>query len=291
MVELWKAGLMEYPDLDLKKPIKFTEEFLKEIATNTSKIDVTSVDDEKGKHEDRVLGNISNFSYDNGVLNFENLDGFELSGMGLSPSFYFEALEDCGDYYIPYNGKLLNVGLTNNPRNRVLYNSIRGDDSMAEDNIDKLLAQIEDRDNKIGSLKTQLSQKNKDIESKDKVITDYESELTTLRESVEGLDDIKDKASKYEEIEVKNREELIEKLSKGNDVIKKTFEDFDIAQLEALEKANIVNNPGKGTSYPNTDVDNDGEKLKPKDDDKVYSDEEFKNDLAELGLDNMVDME
>ena len=285
MIELWKAGLMEYPDMGLNKPIKYTEKFLEEIS-DISSIIVTD------EHENKDIGALRNCYYDNGVLYAESIEGFELEGKGLSPSFHFEALEDCGDYYIPYKGELLNFGLTDSPRNKIFYNSIKGEeDDMANDNVDKLLAQIEERDKTIGSLKTQLKQKNKDIEGKDTTISNYEEELGSLRESVEGLDDIKAKASKYDEIEVSKREELIEKLSKGNDVIKKTFEDFDIAHLEALDKHNILNDAGKGGTYTGTDVDTQGNKQKKKEDETVYSDEDFKNDLAEIGLENMVDME
>ncbi|WP_409200641.1 hypothetical protein [Methanobrevibacter sp. DSM 116169] len=277
MVELWETGLMDYSE-KLDKPVKYTEQHLKELASKTSTVDITN------GHSDEIIGNMSNFTYNDGVLSADVSSNVDIKGLGLSPIFNVNELIDKGDYLYPWDIEIINVGLVDSPRNKLLFNSIKEEEveEVSKETIDALVKKQEELERTIGSLQTQIKQKDKMISEKEDFISEYKSKVEELSNGSDEIEQLKAKAAAYDEIEVNKREELLNKISEGNDKIKEDFKDLDYATLVKLDKAKILDNPGRGTpSTGNPNVD-DGNDLPPADD--VYSQEEFEKDLAAIGL-------
>ena len=119
--ELFEVGLYDYSDLDdlLKKPVRWTEEDLKQIAENyRGGIHLTS------EHDKVYIGIRNNivFEEDKGKLFIEVPDELDMEGKGLSPKVDV-LLKDNGDTFGIDTMSLIDVGVTKSPRKITLLNS------------------------------------------------------------------------------------------------------------------------------------------------------------------------
>ena len=108
-IKVWQMGMYNYTDIGLDKPVMYKENFLKQIASDTQSVDVTD------EHSNSILGSLSNFKYEDGVLYANKPSDIDITGNGFSPVFDCD-LVDMGDYYEPRNFTMTSVGLTKNPR-------------------------------------------------------------------------------------------------------------------------------------------------------------------------------
>jgi hypothetical protein len=122
------------------KPVVYTEQFLKEIASSTrgSSLELTH-----GNSSIDVIGHINDFDFINGELVGNISTNESLDNMGFSPEFSANFI-DKGDRYEAIDGKLLKTILTDSPRSHILCNSVEGGSNMNEELIDTLNNQIKD---------------------------------------------------------------------------------------------------------------------------------------------------
>ena len=125
---IFKTGEITYPKkwyrksgLDVK-PVVYTEQFLKEIASKTmgSSLELTH-----GNHTIDVIGHINDFDFIDNELVANVSTNEELKGMGFSPEFSANFI-DKGDKYEAIDGQLLKTILTDQPRSQILCNSVEG---------------------------------------------------------------------------------------------------------------------------------------------------------------------
>ena len=107
-VKIFEPCDMEYDVYD--KPVRFTEEFLKELASQTIGAKLV-----KEKHHGEAIGNVTNITFTDGALWADVSTAEALDNLKYSPS-YDSLLVDNGDHWLATEGKLLEVALTSNPR-------------------------------------------------------------------------------------------------------------------------------------------------------------------------------
>ena len=170
MITIFNTGEYDYSDDDerLDKPVKYDVNNLLEVASRTAHIDITN------EHTDEVIGTLSNFIVEDGLLKADEPNNLELKGKGLSPVFNFDLIEH-EDYYEPTNIVMTEIGLTKTPRTHIVYNSISPNEvevknTMDDSEIQKLVKRNNELQEEIGVLKNTNKQLNKAIKDKDKEI-------------------------------------------------------------------------------------------------------------------------
>ena len=248
-VKIFEPCELLYPERE--KPVRYTEEFLKEIASNT--IGTKIVDEHYGKS----IGNMTNFTFTDGGLYVDVNSSQSLQKF--SPSFEDVTLEDKGDYFLATGGKIVEVASTVKPR---LDNSKTGGSTMAEekDMTNEFLAKEVDR------LQKELAKKDLAIERNKEKLENYENlekEVGELREWKETnqklLDEQKPIVEQYKQQQEQHREELLEKVSKGNPQLKEQFENFSTENLETYVKLHTEVQPAKGVGAENAPGLNEGD--------------------------------
>ena len=102
------------------KPVVYTNQFLKDIASNTigSSLELTH-----GNEKYDVIGYVNDFDFIDDELLANISTNNELNGLGFSPEFSADFI-DRGNSYEAVNGVLLKTILTDNPRSQILCNSV-----------------------------------------------------------------------------------------------------------------------------------------------------------------------
>ena len=111
-VKIFEPCDMEYEVYD--KPVRYTEEFLKELASQCSNAALV-----KEKHRGENIGTVSNITFTDGALWADVTTEEALDNLMYSPS-YDSTLIDKGDHWLATKGKLLEVALTSEPRRAIL---------------------------------------------------------------------------------------------------------------------------------------------------------------------------
>lgn len=248
-VSIFKPCELTYEKHD--KPIKYTEEFLKEIASNTSTAPIVN------EHYGKTIGQMSNFTFTDGEL-YADTDSSK-SLKKFSPSFENIDLIDKGDYYVATGGYLVEVASTVAPR----LNNSKGGSKMADDEnnetINILNKQVKDLNKQLAIAEN----KNKANEEKLKSYNELEKEVQKLREWKETnsklLDEQKPIIEKFQKAQEAKKEDLLEKISNGNAELKAKFQDFSVGDLETIVTAQIHDQPAKGIGADNAKGLNDGD--------------------------------
>ena len=237
-VSIFKPCDITYDQYD--KPVKYTADFLKEIASNTAGTKL--VDNHYGKS----IGNISNITFTDGEL-LCDVDSSK-SLKKFSPSFDNLTLVDEGEYLRATGGRLVEVASTVTPR---LDNS-KGGTRMADEGNDKTMEFLSKEVERLQKENAKLEFKAKQDKEKLDKLSEYEKELEDLRgwkETNEKLiEEQKPIIEAYNKQQEKNREELLEKASQGNSEIKEQLKDLDNNALEAIVNLNSQEQPAKGVS-------------------------------------------
>lgn len=272
MIQIFKTGLIEYPDDVADKPVKYSEDDLKAVAQSTSMVDLTR------EHTDEKIGTLKNFVCKDGYLYCDEPDGVDIEGLGISPSFTF-ALKDMGDHYVPFDIRMVSAGLTQNPRSQIFYNNIEKEMKSLEDK-EKLLndlqanqQEIREQREEIGILRNRNKMLDESLKSKaemEEQLKEKEAELSSLRAKMEKLE--KD-ANAYQMIEKKERDELISKLSNDDAELKEEYSKMTLEQLKFWSEKSLLNTKpnGLGSHQDGADVD-DGENVRMDDADVTYDD-------------------
>lgn len=255
-VSIFKPCDLEYPEHD--KPVKYTEDFLREIASKTNSVPIV------GKHYGKTIGQMSNFTFTDGEL-FVDADSSK-SLQKFSPSFDDVKLIDKGDYYLASGGYLVEVASTVKPR---LDNSKNGGSSMSDENngnetIKILNSQVKDLNKELAIKENKL----KANEEKLKAYDELEKEVLELRSWKETnskiIDEQKPIIEEFRKVQEAKKEELLEKVSNGNAEIKAKFQNFSLEDLETVAGTQIHEQPAKGVGADNAPGLNEGDEDKNK---------------------------
>ena len=275
MITIFKSGEVEYPET-LNKPVKYDVDFLKSIASSTSSVEITR------EHSDEVIGVLSNFVVEDGLLKAEEPEGLELKGMGFSPVFDFD-LYEFDDYFTPRNGKMINIGFTKTPRSTIVYNSVTEGEDKMDDALRKVLQEKEDLIKKMGVLEKEKDSYQKMLDARDDEIEKIKQSYSDVDNKLKEVDALREKAELYDTLQATRKEELVKELSGDNSKLAEKYATFDYEQLQFLKENRLPENSGQGI-YPQgaNDLDRDGFHQSDKGDDDTYSDEEFAADYEAL---------
>lgn len=258
-VKLFEPCYMEYKEYD--KPVHYTEEFLKELA---SKVNKTNLVEEE--HLSESIGDVSNFTFTDGALFGDVSTDKSLDNLKYSP--YIDcSLQDNGDCWLAINPTgLKDVALTSTPRMPVtLPNTNDGGSTMSNENnsdnetIKILNGQVKDLNKELAIANNKL-EANKD---KLKKYNEMEKELEELRawkaDNEKIIEEQKPIIEAYnKELDTK-KSNLIERLSNGNEEVKTKLKDMDLAALETFDNLTVHEQPPKGISANNAEGLNEGD--------------------------------
>jgi hypothetical protein len=233
--ELFEVGLYDYSDLDsrLTKPVKWTEDDLKQIAENyRGGIPLTS-------EHDKVyigIGNNIVFEEDKGKLFIEVPDELDMKGKGLSPKVDV-LLKDNGDTFGIDTMSLIDVGVTKSPRKITLLNSeITGETGETGETCDVEPApQPPAAENQDVNVATNLLLEK--LQGKDAEIGKLQDEINSLKEESEKYNEIK-KAIEENKDFIDNKEDILKELSE----LRKHENERKIKEYEAKYNFNYNEN-------------------------------------------------
>lgn len=232
MITIFKTGDFDYSDVDpsLKKPVRYSIDNLMEVASRTSKINVTN------EHESDVVSEMSNFIVKDGLLMADEPNNLDLKGMGFSPVFNFDLIEH-EDYYEPTNIRMTEIGFTEKPRTHIVYNSIsvpNGENVMDDSEIQKLVKRNNELQEEIGVLKNTNKQLNKAIKDKDKEIKTIKDSYSDVDTKLREYDGLKEIETNYNKLISSKRDDLIHQIC-GEDKDKaKKLENKSVDDLELM---------------------------------------------------------
>ena len=274
-IEIWHTGLIDYEDVGLDKKVLYSDEFLQKIANDTERVDVTD------EHSNSILGSLSNFKYEDGVLYANKPSDIDIDGNGFSPVFDCD-LVDMGDYYEPRNFTMTSVGLTKNPRSQILYNSIetKGDGNVSDElraMLDKKEETIAEQREEIGILKKQMEELREKSKSSDETLKEFKALQKQFDELKANAETYKADSDRLKEQEAKAKEKLIKEIVGDDTKGMEMFQKFSVEELEHMKNTKIVTEPVKAIGSQSVDTITDGDADDIPNDDKVdeYSQEYF----------------
>lgn len=276
MINILEQGLIEYPELGYDKPVKYTEESLNKILESVKGKNIPLT----VEHSNEVLCTLNNFQVSSdGVLEVEIPNEIDYKDKGFSPIFEMY-LSDKGDYLEPSSLKLINVGLTENPRNSIIYNKATPNETTTTENgvsnmenkeLEIALKRQRELENERASLQHQLkSQKERlrDLEKKAKLVDELQENNTKLETQIK---ETKPKAEKYDDFVSKTKAEMIKELVGDSKELQEKYQSFSLEQLQLVKDNQVVNTPSKGISSKEAEGLDQG---KP----KVDKEDDFSND-------------
>ena len=265
IITIFKTGDFDYSDVDpsLKKPVRYTVNDLIEVASRTSKINVTN------EHEKDVISEMSNFIVEDGLLKADEPNNLELKGMGFSPVFNFDLIEH-EDYYEPTNIKMTEIGFCEKPRTHIVYNSItvpNGESEMSDSEIQKLVKRNNELQEEIGVLKNTNKQLNKAIKDKDKEIKTIKESYSDVDDKIREYDNLKKIESNYNNLISSKKEDLIREIVGDDEEKAKKLSEWSIENLEFQKELMNNDSTPTGITPSQTEVPlDDGNTPTPTDD-------------------------
>ena len=278
MIPIFRTGEFDYSDSNIDKPIKYNVQNLIDVASRTSNVQITK------EHTKKVIGEMSNFIVEDGVLKAEPPLNLELKGMGFSPVFEFDLI-DMGEYYVPKNIFMKEIGYTANPRSRIVYNSIELRNSeMSEDRqLRDALDANKKLNEEIGVYKSQIKQLNKVNKDKDKKIEEIRSQYSDVDAKLKEYDSLKEIEANYNSLISSRKDDLIYQIVGDDEEKASVLQDWSVEQLEFQADLLKGQKQSKGITPHDTNVD-DGNRPDTNGDEEEYTDEMFEADFEASGL-------
>lgn len=279
MITIFKTGDFSYKDAGIDKPVRYNVQNLIDVASRTPNVNITN------EHSKDVIGVMSNFIVEDGLLKAEEPNDLELKGMGFSPVFEFD-LVDMGDYYAPKNILMREIGYTKTPRTQIVYNSIEVVNEMSDDRqLRDTLDANKKLNEEIGVYKSQINQLKKANKEKDKEIQRIKDTYSDTDNKLKEYESLKEIEASYNNLIASKRDDLIYQICGDNSVEADKFKDYSIEQLETTIELLKGSKASKGITpqtYP-TDDGNDPSNDEDNNED-VYTDEQFEEDFKNSGL-------
>lgn len=278
MITIFKTGEFDYSDMDdvdlKKKPVKYNVNDLLDVASRTARVNITD------EHSKEVIGVMSNFIVEDGLLKADEPNNLELKGMGFSPVFNFDLIEH-EDYYEPVNIKMEEIGYTKTPRTKIVYNSIKTvpnseeNKAMSDSEIQKLVKRNNKLQEEIGVLKNTNKQLNKAIKDKDKEIKTIKDSYSDVDVKIKEYDGLKEIETKYNSLISSKRDDLIHEIVGDDKEKAKKLESFSLEQLEFQKELMSGTSTPTGMTPNQVDVPLDDGNIPTPDDDGEFTDEEM----------------
>lgn len=256
IVKLFEPCYMEYESLD--KPVRYTEDFLKELASKVNKTDLVNEE-----HLSKSIGNVSNFKFTDGAL-FGVVDTDNaLDNLDYSP-YINCSLEETEEYWLATNPTgLRDVALTSKPRKPVSLPNTNGGSRMSDEKDNETIKILNGQVKDLNKQLALAENKNKANEDKLKKFDEMEKELIELREWKETnskiIEEQKPIIEKYNKSLETRKEELLNKISNGNEEIKAQLKDESLETLEKFDNLYAHEQPPKGVSSNNANGLNEGD--------------------------------
>ena len=287
MITIFNTGEFDYSDMDdmdLKnKPVKYDINDLIQVASRTAKVNITN------EHTNEVIGEMSNFIVEDGLLKAEEPNNLELKGMGFSPVFNFDLIEH-EDYYEPTNIKMTEIGYTKTPRTKIVYNSIKtvqnseSGNVMDDSEIQKLVKRNNELQEEIGVLKNTKKQLEKAIKDRDKEIKTIKDSYSDVDAKLKEYDGLKEIETNYNKLISSKREDLILEICGEDKEKAKKLEGKSVEDLELMKEFMNGDTTPLGITPTQSEVDlDDGNAPTPKDDGKMSNDEIIEFYESEFG--------
>lgn len=278
MITIFKTGEFDYSDMDdwdlKKKPVKYNVNDLLDVASRTARVNITN------EHDNEVIGVMSNFIVEDGLLKADEPNNLNLSGMGFSPVFNFDLIEH-EDYYEPTNIKMEEIGYTKTPRTKIVYNSIKTvpnseeNKAMSDSEIQKLVKRNNELQEEIGVLKNTNKQLNKAIKDKDKEIKTIKDSYSDVDVKIKEYDGLKEIETKYNSLISSKRDDLIHEIVGDDKEKAKKLESFSLEQLEFQKELMSGTSTPTGMTPNQVDVPLDDGNIPTPEDDGEFTDEEM----------------
>ena len=271
-IKVWQMGMYNYTDIGLDKPVMYKEKFLEQLANDTERVDVTR------EHSDEIIGSLSNFKYEDGVLYADAPTGLDITGNGLSPVFNCD-LVDMGTYYEPINYNMTSIGITKNPRSNILYNSIEKEMDKVSDELRAMLDRkeetIAEQREEIGILKKQMEELREKSKSSDETLNEFKALQKQFDELKANAETYKADSDRLREQEAKAKEKLIKEIVGDDTKGMEMFQKFSVEELEHMKNTKIVTEPVKAVGSQSVDTITDGDDIPKEDQVDEYSQEYF----------------
>ena len=273
-IKVWQMGMYNYTDIGLDKPVMYKEKFLEQLANDTERVDVTR------EHSDEIIGSLSNFKYEDGVLYADAPTGLDITGNGLSPVFNCD-LVDMGTYYEPINYNMTSIGITKNPRSNILYNSITEEMDKVSDELRAMLDRkeetIAEQREEIGILKKQMEELREKSKSSDETLNEFKALQKQFDELKANAETYKADSDRLREQEAKAKEKLIKEIVGDDTKGMEMFQKISVEELEHMKNTKIVTEPVKavGSQSVDTITDGDADDIPSEDQVDKYSQEYF----------------
>lgn len=232
-VKIFEPCYKEYGGLD--KPVYYSEDFLRKLASQINKTNLV-----EEKHFGEVVGDVSNLTFTDGALYADVNSDKALDDLKYSPYIDCSTV-DKGDYWLAedVNG-LIDVAVTGNPRPSVKLPNTKGGSNMGEENDNETIKILNKQVKDLNKDLVVAQNKNKANEDKLKQFDEMEKELKELREWKETnsklIEEQKPIIEKYNQYRDSQKEELLNKLSDGNEEIKAKLKDKSLEDLQMQEE-------------------------------------------------------
>lgn len=232
-VKIFEPCYKEYEGLD--KPVYYSEDFLRKLASQINKTNLV-----EEEHFGKVVGDVSNLTFTDGALYADVNSDKALDDLKYSPYIDCSTV-DKGDYWLAedVNG-LIDVAITGNPRPSVKLPNTKGGSNMGEENDNETIKILNKQVKDLNKDLVVAQNKNKANEDKLKQFDEMEKELKELREWKETnsklIEEQKPIIEKYNQYRDSQKEELLNKLSDGNEEIKAKLKDKSLEDLQMQEE-------------------------------------------------------
>lgn len=238
---LFQPCFMKYPEYD--KPVRYDENFLKKISEKYQECRLVGE-----KHYSNKIGTVQNIEYnENGLTGIIHTQK-DTTNKKYSPLFEEVDGVDMGDYYLVVDGKLREISLTSNPRqplNKAHLLNNKDEYKMTKevkDNINTVLSDnVKELNKKVAMLENQLKVSNEKVEKYDELSKEYEKLQKTVETQNKKLEESKNIVEKYNQYTETKKQELLEKISSGNEEVKKKYEHMDMKDLQLIHET-LTNN-------------------------------------------------
>lgn len=232
-VKIFEPCYKEYEGLD--KPVYYSEGFLRKLASQINKTNLV-----EEEHFGKVVGDVSNLTFTDGALYADVNSDKALDDLKYSPYIDCSTV-DKGDYWLAedVNG-LIDVAITGNPRPSVKLPNTKGGSNMGEENDNETIKILNKQVKDLNKDLVVAQNKNKANEDKLKQFDEMEKELKELREWKETnsklIEEQKPIIEKFNQYRDSQKEELLNKLSDGNEEIKAKLKDKSLEDLQMQEE-------------------------------------------------------
>lgn len=278
MITIFKTGQFDYKDAGIDKPVKYDVNNLIEVASRTPNVNITK------EHSKEVLGVMSNFIVEDGLLKAEEPNDLELKGMGFSPVFEFD-LMDMGDYYAPKNISMREIGYTKNPRTQIVYNSIEVVNSdMSDTQLRDALDTNKKLNEEIGVYKSQINQLKKANKEKEKEIKQIKESYSDVDSKLKEYESLKEIEASYNSLVSSKKDDLLYQICGDNESEKEKFKHMSVDDLENIVSLDQGSKGSKGITPQDTHVDDGNDPSEDDDVEEEYTDEQFEEDFKNSGL-------